>query len=160
MSGFAMSDKLTRTLYRLFLRQANRMKRDGIEIQFSMPMDKDAWLLNGGGHGWIKPHPEYSVEAVGALLPWLQQHQRPFEGRFSASDIMHIVKEEFRTPQPDDAVDKAFGSLKVLEEQLYLERCSSSAVTRDIRIDVNACYVGVRPHLLYFCPYICFCRYG
>lgn len=46
-----------RTLYRLFLRQATVMEKQGISIDVQMPMDKMAWLQNGGGHGWATPAP-------------------------------------------------------------------------------------------------------
>ena len=41
-----------RTLYRLFLRQATALEKSGITIDMQLPMDKTAWLRNGGAHGW------------------------------------------------------------------------------------------------------------
>lgn len=54
--------KLPCTLYRLFLRHANRMEKEVIDIQMNMPMDKSAWMMHGGGHGWISPHPGLLVD--------------------------------------------------------------------------------------------------
>lgn len=49
--------RAVRTLYRLFLRQANRLEREGRTLEARMPVDKEAWLQNGGAHGWATPAP-------------------------------------------------------------------------------------------------------
>jgi hypothetical protein len=33
------------------------MNQENIQINMQMPMDVDAWMLNGGGHGWATPSP-------------------------------------------------------------------------------------------------------
>jgi len=38
------------------------MEKEGIDIQMNMPMDKSAWMMHGGGHGWISPHPGLLVD--------------------------------------------------------------------------------------------------
>lgn len=49
--------RAARTLYRLFLKEARRMNQENIQINMQMPMDVDAWMVNGGGHGWATPSP-------------------------------------------------------------------------------------------------------
>jgi hypothetical protein len=62
-----------RTLYRLFLRQAAVMEKQGISIDVQMPMDKSAWLQNGGGHGWATPAPgNFSIQSFAIATAALQ----------------------------------------------------------------------------------------
>lgn len=90
---------------------------------------------------------EYSVEAVKKTLPWLDQTFCP-EGKISSSDMKAYIRQSFRHPSKElgyqELVDRSFDSLRVLEEQLYLNACSSTAITRGVRIDVTSAYVGTQ----------------
>lgn len=33
------------------------MNQDNIQINMQMPMDINAWMVHGGGHGWATPSP-------------------------------------------------------------------------------------------------------
>ncbi|KAG7671549.1 hypothetical protein Ndes2526B_g09289 [Nannochloris sp. 'desiccata'] len=151
-----------RTLYRLFLRQATVMEKQGISIDVQMPMDKMAWLQNGGGHGWATPAPAYMKESLVGLLPWLSSST--YTGTFNAEQLRQTIRAEFRhpsntdsstnarstpTPTPTalDLLDRAFTSLRILEEQLHMARCSSTATTKSVRVDVCSAFVGTQAEL-------------
>lgn len=126
------------------------MARKDLIIDVQMPVDKNAWLNNGGGHGWATPAPTYIKESMEALLPWLPSSQ--YSGTFSADDLRHAVQQEFRQPtvppqSPAELLDRAFTSLKILSEQIHLTQCSSLAITEGIRIDVCSAYVGSQTDL-------------
>lgn len=170
------------------------MDKQGISINVQMPMDKMAWLQNGGGHGWSTPAPgkiflnlvhhmplivvispthrlyyqtlllyltAYMKESLVSLLPWLSSST--YTGSFNADQLRQTIRAEFRhpsstngstsntssipTPTTPDPLDRAFTSLRVLEEQLHMARCSSAAATDSIRVDVCSAFVGTQADL-------------
>ena len=166
-----------RTIYRLMLRRTAQMEQKGATIDMQMPIDKSAWLQNGGAHGWATPAPrtfisifppppsdddhvdknnkshfttttnaEYMKETLHDLLPWLST--TPYSGTFSAQDLRECLRSEFRHPtlpieDEPERLNRAFTSLQVIEEQLHMVACSSSAVTNSVRVDVCSAFVGV-----------------
>lgn len=88
---------------------------------------------------------DYSKESLARLLPWLAAAHS--SGAFTAADLRACIRVEFRKPcdvDKGEQMDRAFTSLKVLEEQLYMAQCSSSATTNKIRVDVTSAFIGVR----------------
>jgi len=81
------------------------------------------------------------------LLPWLANASMS-NGVFDSPSLRQSIRDAFRSkndpsdPLFTDAIDRAFQSLKVLEEQLYMKQSSSSATTRGVRVDVTSAFVG------------------
>ena len=99
-------------------------------------------------------------ESLTTLLPWLSSSS--YTGSFNADQLRHTIRAEFRhpssttnststppssTPSTPDLLDRAFTSLRVLEEQLHMARCSSTAATNSIRVDVCSAFVGTQADL-------------
>ena len=81
--------KAAKILYRLFLGQAATMERQGIKkLDLQMPMDKEAWLQNGGGHGWSTAHPGLYP----SLLSWSStSHAQPLSYNFSSTTLSTVA---------------------------------------------------------------------
>lgn len=143
-----MSTTLKRTLYRLFIRQANKMRKDDLKICCSMPIDKEAWLMNGGNHAWVSPYPKYCLESLKSLVPWVNASGISSDGSFDSDQLRSLARQAFRESSsevpPSVQMNRALDALRILEEQMYMGKCSSSTITNDIRIDVTSTYVGVR----------------
>lgn len=68
-----------------------------------------------------------------------------------SNDGKYGVKEDGRVfsdatlgrPNVAEMVDRGFQALRVLTEQLHLARCSSTAETNGVRVDVSSGFVGV-----------------
>jgi hypothetical protein len=104
-------------------------------------------------------------ESLVSLLPWLSSST--YTGSFTADQLRQTIRSEFRNPSkneatdsindtsttipasnyPPDLLDRAFTSLRVLEEQLHMARCSSTAITDSIRVDVCSAFVGTQAEL-------------
>jgi hypothetical protein len=99
-------------------------------------------------------------ESLVSLLPWLSSST--YTGTFTADQLRETIRTEFRHPSPveapttptsssvpttPDLLDRAFTSLRVLEEQLHMARCSSTATTNSIRVDVCSAFVGTQADL-------------
>jgi hypothetical protein len=86
-----------------------------------------------------------------ALLPFLPSSK--YSGSFISAELRDAVRSEFRSPSVPPAggaselLDRAFTTLKVLLEQLHLARCSSSATTDGVRVDVCSAFVGTQADL-------------
>lgn len=124
-------------------RYVGSMIRDSICILMLFFVHMMNFLIHSG----VYIVAEYSVEAVKKTLPWLDQTLCP-QGKFSSSDIKAYIRQSFRHPSKEldsqELMDRAFDSLRVLEEQLYMNACSSTAITRGVRIDVTSAYVGTQ----------------
>jgi hypothetical protein len=128
------------------------MEREGIKaLEIQAPLDTEAWLANGGAHEWAATPPAYNAKALAQLLPWLGNLTS--SGRFTAEELRDTVRRAFRDPAALDIhdnggkqppLDRAFEALRVLGEQTHLARCSSSATSNGIRVDVATGFVGVR----------------
>ena len=106
-------------------------------------------------------------ESLVNLLPWLSSST--YTGSFTSDQLRACIQSEFRhpsnnsnedvakfsssssdsttTPTTPDLLDRAFTSLRVLEEQLHMARCSSTATTEAIRVDVCSAFVGTQAEL-------------
>jgi hypothetical protein len=103
-------------------------------------------------------------ESLVSLLPWLSSST--YTGSFTAESLKQCIRSEFRQPTSTatetdtdteaaaasssvspDLLDRAFTSLRVLEEQLHMARCSSTATTNSIRVDVCSAFVGSQSDL-------------
>lgn len=121
--------RAVRTLYRLFFRQAKLMDQEGLVIDVHMPMDKSAWMMNGGSHGWAAPAPgNHCFMSYVCLLYfscfYLDVRQQPprlffaayikdtmrrllpwlsstqLDGTFTAEGLRQCVRDAFRHPAP------------------------------------------------------------
>lgn len=123
------------------------MDKKSLEFQFTKPMDQSAWLANGGAPGWIKPEPQYSLEALSETLPFVCPSKIP--GGVVTGTLMKSCTEEFfRKPlegseTAQTRVDMALEAVRVLEEQKFLSKTSSTAITDCVRVDVTSSYLGV-----------------
>ncbi|KAI7840000.1 hypothetical protein COHA_006265 [Chlorella ohadii] len=68
-----MSSKTVRTLYRLFLRQARALERQGLqELPIRAPVNLEAWM-GGPQHEWAPPRDEFYLQSFKRLVPWAAQ---------------------------------------------------------------------------------------
>jgi hypothetical protein len=128
------------------------MSKTSVEFQFTKPMDQTAWLVSGGAPGWIKPEPQYSLEALAETLPFVCPSKIP-GGVVTGTLIKSYTEEFFRKPlegseTAQTRVDMALEAVRALEEQKFLSKTSSTAITDCVRVDVTASYLGVRLALI------------
>ncbi|PSC74841.1 Co2+ Mg2+ efflux [Micractinium conductrix] len=145
-----MSVRATRAVYRLLLRQARALDQEGVQqLDIRMPVDKEAWLGRSGGHGWSKPRDEFHLESLRRLAPWVAEGAT--SGSFSPAQLRALVTRCFRHPpagsSADDRIDWAFQSLRLLSEQIQMQRCSSSAETEGVHVEVTTAHVGSQGEL-------------
>jgi len=123
---------------------------DGIAFQESM--DLDAWLVHGG-------RPKFGpLSDPGRLLqerlPWISSSMGDLQslGGLDGHSVSSVAKDHFRRKIEEDEsieerIDRAFDAIRVLEEQKFLARMSSSTETRGIVVDVTTSYVGTQKEL-------------
>lgn len=139
------STRLVRALYRLLHRQARTM-RD--EIPFQESMDLDAWLVHGGS-------PKFGplsdpAKLLQERLPWLGDLEHG--GMLNRHAVSSAANNHFRraieeNETIEERIDRAFDAIRVLEEQKFLARMSSSTETRGVVVDVTTGYVGTQKEL-------------
>ena len=85
-------------------------------------------------------------------LPTSPQPRPQETGSFTPELLRQTARSQFRAPPPaaggeTELLDRAFTSLRVLSEQLHLARCSSTATTEGIHVEVTTSYVGKQAEL-------------
>ncbi|KAL6766756.1 hypothetical protein ACKKBG_A37230 [Auxenochlorella protothecoides x Auxenochlorella symbiontica] len=140
-----MLSRPLRACYKALLRQIWELERTPLAFKLQTPLDKHAWLRQGGGHGWAKVGSEHRAQTARLLLPWLAETLQGIE-TLTASSLRTLVRDQFRQPLPPDAepndLDRAIQGIRVLSDQIHLARGSSSATTRGVQVEVTADFVG------------------
>ncbi|EFN52001.1 hypothetical protein CHLNCDRAFT_139531 [Chlorella variabilis] len=133
-----MSTKAVRALYRLFLRQARSLERQGLEaLDIRMPVNKEAWLFQGGSHAWSPPRDEFRLNSLKSLVPWAAQGVT--SGSLSPADLRQLISRAFRQPPAgssrEEQLDRAFQSLRLLSDQIHMQ-------AQGVHVEVTTAYVG------------------
>lgn len=68
-----MLSRPLRACYKALLRQIWELERTPLAFKLQTPLDKHAWLRQGGGHGWAKVGSEHRAQTARLLLPWLAE---------------------------------------------------------------------------------------
>ncbi|KAI3430609.1 hypothetical protein D9Q98_005201 [Chlorella vulgaris] len=141
-----MSSRAVRALYRLLLRQARDLERQGVAaLDIRMPLNKEAWLFEGGSHSWAAPRDIYRLESLRTLAPWAAKGVA--SGSLPPPELRALVSRCFRHPPAsssrEEQLDRAFLSLRLLSEQVHMHcHCSSSCETEGVDVEVTTGYVG------------------
>eukprot|EP00803_Ostreobium_quekettii_P009945 evm.model.scf_126.6 EVM.evm.TU.scf_126.6 scf_126:106126-113577(+) len=136
-------NRLTIAAYRALLRQAGTAKRDRIRTTVLEPVEKGrhAW----GRHRWTHVGKEHRRSLLEALLPGL--NGVPEAATFSSEELKQCIRLNFRRDldaerSPEAMTKQAMASMRILGEQLHLNKCSSSANTRGVQVDVTSASSG------------------
>lgn len=132
-----------RSLYRTFLRQADKLKKNGIELEVKKPIQPDSW----GTYGYSETGLGYVASTYATLLgPTLRRY--PGAATLDATGLRQVVRDNFKLnagAKPEDVprlMSHALSAFRVLLEQLYLHRCSSSRTTEGVRVDATSQFYG------------------
>ncbi|GAB4815343.1 hypothetical protein N2152v2_002389 [Parachlorella kessleri] len=104
--------RATRALYRLCLRQALELEKQGLQLEFRRPMDKQG--LEQG---------TFSPSEVRDL-------------------VRHHFRSPAPAESEAEYIDRAITSFRVLSEQVYLMQCSSSCRTEGVVVEVTSAFMG------------------
>ncbi|KAL4451199.1 hypothetical protein ABPG77_009271 [Micractinium sp. CCAP 211/92] len=144
-----MSSRAVRALYRLFLRQARALERNGVaQLDVRAPISKEAWLMQQGGHGWAPPRDEFHLRSLQQLFPWAAEGAT--SGSFSPAQLRALITRCFRQPagaSKEEQLDQAFTSLRLLSDQIHMQECSSSCQTEGVHVEVTTAHVGSQEDL-------------
>ncbi|PRW20169.1 hypothetical protein C2E21_9247 [Chlorella sorokiniana] len=145
-----MSSKTVRTLYRLFLRQARALERQGLEeLPIRAPVNREAWM-GGPQHEWAPPRDEFYLQSFKRLVPWAAQDAT--SGVLTPAHLRELVRRTFRAPPPEEGgrarqLDQAFESLRLLADQVALDEATSSCTTDGVHVEVSTAHMGSQAEL-------------
>ncbi|GFR46626.1 hypothetical protein Agub_g8231 [Astrephomene gubernaculifera] len=137
-----MSKMAVLQVYRTFLRQARRMAKRGEELEFRKPVP-DNW----GYYGYSETGLRYQASTLSELLGSSPSLRVALDLESLDADwLRHVVRENFKdkktasTAEVPRLMGEALAALRVLLEQLYLNRCSSSCTSDGVRVDATSKY--------------------
>lgn len=123
------------------------MTRQSIEYKYQEPMDMDAWLVHGGSPKYIScVDPGFATQSLKERLPWFDRgrHDGVINGSVISSSTQYYFRENPSEESVEERIDRAFDAIRVLEEQKFLARMSTSTETRGVVVDVTTGYVGTQ----------------
>lgn len=120
------------------------------DIKFQDSMDLDAWLVHGGSPKFIPLMDP--ARLLSERLPWLGDLGSG--GILNGSVVSSATKDHFRrkleeSESIEERIDRAFDAIRVLDEQTFLARMSTSTETpaHGVVVDVTSSYVGTQKDL-------------
>ncbi|KAK9821089.1 hypothetical protein WJX81_000398 [Elliptochloris bilobata] len=135
--------RLVLTCYRAALREARRIDCQVTGLAVRAPVIVESGVAQ---HCWSPPTEEYRLDALRELLPGMLK--MPRSATFRRRELKRLIRDNYvrgcaaTGEELSRLLDLAVAAVRVMKEQLQLQRCSSIGTTHGCRVECTTAFAG------------------